>query len=215
MKIFFKYLFRLLLLVLAILLLYFIAALVLSYVPADIEEVAGEKNQTFFIQSNGSHLDIVLPVEEIDSAYLTQLEIPENTKYVSFGWGNKEFYFNVPEWKDLSLGLAFRAAFLQLEAAERVAFMTRTHENWTAVKVAPSQMKKLNDFIFSSFVLHDKNPVKCVCPIDCQNVNFYDAKGNYSCINTCNVWVNDALKASDVPTSVWSPFYFGVLHHLE
>jgi uncharacterized protein (TIGR02117 family) len=215
MKTFFKYLFRLLLFVLGIIALYFIAALVLSYFPADVEEIPDEKSQIFYIQSNGSHLDIVLPVEEIDSAFRTQLQIPENTKYISFGWGNKEFYFNVPEWKDLSVGLAFRAAFMQLESAERVAYITRTHENWTTVKVAPAQIKKLNDFIFSSFIIHEKKLVKCVCPLDYQNVSFYDAKGNYSCINTCNVWVNDAMKAANVTTSVWSPFYFGVLYHLE
>ncbi len=215
MKTFFKYLFRAALVVFGTIVLYFIVAIVLSYVPADVDEVTEEKNQNLFIQSNGTHLDIVLPIEEIGSSFRNKLQIPENTKYVSFGWGNKEFYFNVPEWKDLSFGLAFRAAFMRLESAQRVAYMTRTQEKWTAVKVAPSQIKKLNDFIENSFIKHEKNLVKCACPIDYQNVNFYNAKGNYSCINTCNIWVNDALKAADVPTSVWSPFHFGVMHHLQ
>lgn len=215
MKVFLKYLLRAVLIVLGCIALYFITAIVLSYIPADVEETAEEKNQTFYIQSNGTHLDIVLPVEAIDSALRNKLEIPENAKYISFGWGNKEFYFNVPEWKDLSVGLAFRAVFMQLEAAQRVECLSRTHENWTNVKVASSQMKKLNNFIFSSFSTKEKKLVKCACPIEYQNVNFYDAKGNYSCINTCNVWVNDAMKASGVATSVWSPFHFGVLHHLE
>ncbi|MCX6182972.1 MAG: DUF2459 domain-containing protein [Bacteroidetes bacterium] len=215
MKTFFKYLLRCTLVVLSLIALYFVVAFILSYIPADVEEVLDEKNQTFYIQSNGTHLDIVLPAEAIDTSFLNKLQVPKSTKYLAFGWGNKEFYFNVPEWKDLSVGLAFRAAFMQLEAAQRVAYITRSRENWTEVKVSSSQMKKLNDFIFSSFVLKEKQLVKCDCPLEYQNVNFYDAKGNYSCINTCNVWVNDAMKASGVETSVWSPFHFGVLHHLE
>jgi len=38
--------------------------------------------------------------------------------------------------------------------------------------------------------------------------------GSFSLFNTCNVWVNKALKVTGIETSVWSPFDFGVLHHL-
>lgn len=215
MKIFLKYFFRIVFGLLGIIVLYFMVAIVLSYIPSDMEAVAGEKNQTFYLQSNGTHLDIVLPVPAIDSVLLRKLQIPENTKYVSFGWGNKEFYFNVPEWKDLSIGLAFRAVFMQLEAAQHVRYLKRKKEDWTIVYVAPSQLKQLNDFIQNSFVEKENSFVQCKCSGYSDNDCFYDAKGNYSCINTCNVWVNDALKEASVNTSVWSPFHFGVLHHLE
>ncbi|MDH5604732.1 MAG: DUF2459 domain-containing protein, partial [Cyclobacteriaceae bacterium] len=47
------------------------------------------------------------------------------------------------------------------------------------------------------------------------NDRFYDSRGYYTLFNTCNTWVNEALKHAEVITSVWSPFDFGVLYHLR
>ena len=44
--------------------------------------------------------------------------------------------------------------------------------------------------------------------------SFFEAKGSFSFYRTCNIWVNKALKVIGVKTSIWSPFDFGVLHHL-
>lgn len=175
---------------------------------------AEEKNKEIYIQSNGTHLDIVVPIEQLDSTFAQQLNLPSNTKYVCFGWGNKEFFFNVPEWKDLTFGLACRALFFRLESAMHVISYTEKKENWLTVKVATSQQSKLNAFIQNSFVQKEKNLLLCK-KNQIGNNCFYDAEGRYSCVNTCNVWVNDALKEANVETSVWSPFHWGVLHHLE
>ena len=143
-----------------------------------------------------------------------QLNLPQNTKYVCFGWGNKEFFFNVPEWKDLTFGLAFRALFFRLESAMHVISYREKKESWLMVKVANSQQNRLNAFIQNSFVQKENNLLLCKKNQNGNNC-FYDAEGRYSCVNTCNVWVNEALKEANVKTSIWSPFHWGVLHHLE
>jgi len=213
---FFQYLFRVILLLFAVVTLYFVLAIVLSYIPASAENTTVSEGitQIVYIQSEDAHLDIVLPIALVDTALKAKLNVPDFTKYIAFGWGNKEFYFNVPQWKDLSVGLAFRALFMQLEAAQHVVYSACSQENWTAVQVHPLQLKALNNFIANSFVLEDGKLKPCLCPGYCKNDCFYDAKGKYSCINTCNVWVNDAMKASSIPTAKWSPFHFGVLQHL-
>ncbi|MFM7023057.1 MAG: DUF2459 domain-containing protein [Flavobacteriales bacterium] len=215
MRTFLKYLLRAFLAVLGVIALYFIVAFILMLIPSSGEETADEKNHTFYVQSNGTHLDIVLPTEAIDSDFREQLHLPGNAKFVSFGWGNKEFYFNVPEWKDLTFGLAFRALFFRLESAMHVNYYKFEKEKWKKIVVAENQMAKLNKFIRSSFVQKDKKIIPCLCPGHSDTDCFYDAQGRYSCVNTCNVWVGDALKAASVKTSVWSPLHWGVLHHLE
>lgn len=193
--------------------LYFLIAFILMAIPASSDEVAEEKNLEFFVQSNGTHLDIILPLEHMESAFRDSLHLPEGTKYVALGWGNKEFYFNVPEWKDLTAGLAFRAMFFRLEAAMHVSAYSLTKENWTRVAVAKSQIAALCSFVEASFVKSKKSFLLCKEPVS--NDWFYDAHGKYSCINTCNTWVNDALKAASVKTALWSPLHWGVLYHLD
>ena len=44
---------------------------------------------------------------------------------------------------------------------------------------------------------------------------FYAANGHFSLVKSCNVWVGEGLQAADLPTGIWTPFAFLVLHHLE
>jgi len=48
-------------------------------------------------------------LEELNYEFLKKLEIMPRTKYVSFGWGDKEFYINTLEWKDITFKIAFEA----------------------------------------------------------------------------------------------------------
>ena len=43
---------------------------------------------------------------------------------------------------------------------------------------------------------------------------FFPAQGRFSLLKTCNVWVGQGLKASGLPTGLWTPFSFQVLSHL-
>ena len=207
------YLWRTVLFLLATILLYLIIAITLSIIPASSQEITEEKKNEIYIQSNGAHLDIVVPVSQIDSSLISQLNLPSNTQYVCFGWGNKEFFFNVPEWKDLSVGLAFRAAFFRLESAMHVIAYSEKKADWITINIAQQQQNKLNKFIENSFTKKEKSVVLCK-KNNAANNCFYDAKGKYSCIKTCNVWVNDAFKEANIKTSIWSPFHWGILYHL-
>jgi len=211
---FFKYVVRFALLTFAVIVFYFLCAFILSVIPSSRNEILAAKNNAFYLQSDGTHLEIVVPVSSLDSAFKQELQVPVLVKFVSFGWGNKEFYFNVPEWKDLTFGLAFRAVFFRLQSAMHVRFYSFEKESWKKIAIAEIQLKNLNYFIENSFSKKENALLLCK-KNELGNNCFYDAKGKYSFINTCNVWVNDALKQANIPTSVWSPFHWGVLYHLE
>jgi len=44
------------------------------------------------------------------------------------------------------------------------------------------------------------------------NEDFYEAKGSYSPIKTCNTWVNNGLKQSGIKASYWTLLDYGLLH---
>ena len=46
------------------------------------------------------------------------------------------------------------------------------------------------------------------------NDRFYEAKGSYNFVQTCNFWVNKGLKKMSIRTAIWSPFDWGIFWHL-
>lgn len=211
----FKLLKRILLFLFSLIAIYFLSALILSLVKT---HPPGQEcfNQTeIFITSNGIHIDIVLPVEEIEPGFLETLEIRADTKYVAFGWGDKNFYINTPEWKDLTFNTAFKALFLKSETAMHVTNYSGKYESWKMIKICKIQKDILNRYISDSFQKTDNGElIKIDAPGYYGTDFFFEAKGSFSLFKTCNIWVNRALKEIGIETSVWSPFDWGILHHL-
>lgn len=200
---------------LGIVFLYFLFALVFSYLPAHPPEIKSVKNKTVYITSNGVHLDIILPVNDVDTILSKQLKLSSGVKFVSFGWGDKLFYINTPEWSDLTFRVAFTALFLKSESAMHVTPYNTKFNSWRRVEICQNQLKVVNDYILESF---EKNGQGEIVQIEAEGYGyddyFYEATGNFTLFRTCNVWVNIALKRMGIRTSVWSPFDFGVLYHL-
>jgi uncharacterized protein (TIGR02117 family) len=194
---------------------YFFSALVLSVFPTFPSKSDCQPNHQVFVSTNGVHLDIIIPVKELHSEFERQLSLPPGTEFVSFGWGDKEFYINTPEWSDLTFPIAFQALFLKSETSVHVTLYKTAYSHWRKLDLCTSQLETLNRYIFQTFSKDEKNNlVKFQIPGYGPNDYFYAAKGSFSIFRTCNVWVSRALKSIHVKTSVWSPFDFGVLYHL-
>lgn len=168
-----------------------------------------------FITSNGVHLDIIVPVEDLYPQLVTQLNFKKGTKYISFGWGDKDFYINTPEWSDLKFSVAFKALFLKSQTALHVTGYPQSYGSWRSVTICDEQLEILNNYISKSFIKDEKGSINGFKVKGYGiNDNFYDARGSFSVFKTCNIWTNTALKETGIKTSVWSPFDFGVLYHL-
>src|SRR3954462_1189460 len=100
-------------------LVYFLAALLLGAVPANLAfDQAGEEGVTIFVMSNGVHTWIVMPKLNADMdwrpyALPGHLRDPRwgNADHVAIGYGNRDFYLNTPTWGDLTVRRAFAAFF--------------------------------------------------------------------------------------------------------
>lgn len=215
LKIIIKYSLRTVLGLLSFVLLYFILAFLLSIIPKNAELVDCAKKETVYLISNGIHLDIILNRNQIDTAFLKALKIPETVKYVAFGWGDKGFYLQTKTWNDLKMSTLVNALFLKSESAMHVTSYDYKSENFVPLSLCPTQIEVLKTHIETSFLKTNTGKIIKVGEGYGKNDNFYNAKGSYNAIKTCNEWVNIGLKKANVKTSVWSPFDKGIFYHVR
>lgn len=210
-----KALARLFTLLLAAIVLYLLSALLLSLLRTRPEPVHCEEKETVFVSTNGVHLYLVFPVELLPAPLRSELPLAPGVRYVSFGWGDREFYRTTPAWSDLRAGVALRALLLPTPAAMHVAGYRTPMSGWSSVALCPSQLEAMQAFLEGSF----RRETGALIPVEAAGYSdrdhFFAATGRYTCFNTSNVWVNRALKRAQVPTAVWSPFERGVMWQLE
>lgn len=212
---FLSFLKRAIIFMICIIIGYFITAVLLSVLKTNPKKIICPAENEIFISTNGVHLDIIIPVQNVDYELLKKLEIQPQTEYIGFGWGDKQFYINTPEWKDLTFKIAFNALFLKSETAMHVTCYRNSYAEWRKIMLCSSQLYTLKNYIEKSFQKNENGTLQKIDVSGYYETDaFYEAKGSFSLFKTCNVWVNKALKVTCVKTSVWSPFDFGILYHL-
>lgn len=195
---------------------YLILGIILSYIPTHPEKINCENTKEIYVSTNGVHLDIVIPAEYLGNSFKEELSISTSVKYLSFGWGDKGFYLETPTWDKLKFSVAVKALFLKSETAMHVTEYKHALKKWNNVELCEQQYEKLIHYILNSFKRNNTGTLVEMADAGyTEHDRFYEAVGNYYFLNTCNDWVNKALKISEVKTSVWSPFDFGVLHHVK
>ena len=209
-----------LLALLTITILYLAVAIACSAIPVNTTQPeAGDI--TIYLRSNGMHTDFIFPIENevFDWKDYTR---PEHTlskrsdfKYVSFGWGDLEFYEHTPEWSDVRFPVAFQAVFLRKQSALHVEFLPALNfeRPIIPVEITKEQYRELSDFVRQSF---QKDLSGNVTPVKELHYNlndvFYLANRSLNLFYTCNTWVNDGLKKSGLRASLWTPFDEGIFY---
>lgn len=210
--------------ILEFILAFFFAYLVLviygGVIP--VGQLRNEGDVIIYVQSNGVHTDVCLPVDTKWYNWLDFIPIhdyPSDAQcdYVVIGWGDKGFFLDTPTWEELKLSTALNAAFLPSDAAMHVAYCEQPEENAShrAVYLTAKEYKGLVEYVQNSFVLQgqavDILPNPGYTPYD----RFYEGGSSYHLFNTCNSWTNGALKAANVKTGIFALFPGGVMEHLE
>lgn len=205
--------------------IYWLSERVLSRMSAHRETSALPKEITVYIMSNGVHTDLVFPVKnnQIDWADLFPLSNNKGKdttySYLGIGWGDKGFYLNTPEWKDLKVSTALVAATGIGETALHVTYHKAVVESELCYKymVDTAQYQALIDFVKSSLE-YDAQDMPIVINTNAQYSDsdaFYEAKGSYSMFYSCNTWTNEALKKANMPAGVWATLDKGILSHYK
>lgn len=220
----FKYTGRFLLGVVAFVVIYVLAAVGLSHITVNSEPVQSN-DVTIYINSNGVHTDIVVPIKNevkdwtADILFAHTKSRDSIMNYVAFGWGDKGFYLDTPEWSDLKVSTAAVAAFHLGTSAMHTRFYNQLKEDAECVKITISKedYTALVSYISESFQYDDDD--KKVIWITGRSYGnydaFYEANRKYSLFYTCNTWANNALKAANQKAALWTPYDKGIFCHYK
>lgn len=201
---------------LGIIIVYLCITILLSYITIHKNSVNINDDKTIYLSTNGVHLSIIFPKENLTESVLSELNIQDNQQYFMFGWGNEDFYLNTPTWNDFKIKYAFGALFLNTPTAIHVTTFNYKHSKWIQVKCNQQELNKLNDYILNTFKV-DSFGKKQFIPqkLYSKNDSFYKANGSYSVAKTCNTWANEAFKQSGLKASYFTLFDFGLLSKYE
>lgn len=204
---------------------YFLCAFTLPKIPIYTQtQPTTEPHIDVYVISNGVHTDVALPSNSIiknwESIFSRSEFLASDSalNYVAFGWGDKGFYLNTPEWSDLKISTAFNATFGLGGTAMHVQYIKepqKLNQNKVQLKLSNTQYQKLVKYIEESFCYMDSCISKINHPGYGKNDLFYEANGKYSLIKTCNVWTNKALKKCGVKTGLWTPFASGLMSSIR
>ncbi len=205
-----------------IVVVYLVAAVILSAIPVNRTSDVKGKIEVYLL-SNGVHTDLVVPYRNHLKDWSAEVKpehfsLPDTTyRYLAFGWGDKAFYLETPNWSDLKVQTAFNAAFGLGPSAVHTTFFRSLIENEDCIKLRLSeeQYLKLVRFIEDTF---DRGKTGETVQINTNGLYgphdaFYKANGRYNLFKTCNTWTNQGLKVSGQKACLWTPFDKGIFWH--
>jgi uncharacterized protein (TIGR02117 family) len=208
----------------AFVLLYMLSAYSFSRIAVN-KEIVNPQEIEIFIKSNGVHTDIVCPVKnEIidwtkDFKFENTKSKDTNAKYLAFGWGDKGFDLETPTWAELKFSVAFKAVFALSTSAIHSTFYKELKEdsNCVSIKISKNEYKSLVNYIRESLILDNNGRAINIKTNALYGTDdsFYEAKGSYSLLHTCNTWANNALKSCNQKAAFWTPFDTGIFYHYQ
>lgn len=197
--------------IVAVIVAYALVGTILSLIPVNGNAEPGGDVVVYLIRSD-VHTDIVVPTrtERIDWSTVVP---PGDTsdkvarEFLAFGWGSQDFYLNVPEWSDLTPGIAIKA----ISGTGGTALHT-TYKNEPTVgakcrrlSLSSAQYDALVQYILAS---GKRSELGAFMRIDHKGYNqsdaFYEGTGRYSPVFTCNTWANSALKVCGQKGCLWT-----------
>lgn len=204
----------------------FLTLLTIGYFTPVKSLYSTQKNCSFTIcvSNDGMHTNIWLPVKNqaVDWGKYLSLEHLErdavgNYKYLSFGWGDRAFYIQTPTLADLKLSTTFKALFLPTPSTILVQGRQSIPNNIKikCVQISKNEYLKLTQFIKNTFKLDPQGKQIRIADGHSPNSGFYEAKGSYSILRTCNNWTAEALKTANVDTPLWAGLSSAIVLHLR
>jgi uncharacterized protein (TIGR02117 family) len=220
-----KIVLRSLLLIAALPVAWIAAALLLGIVPANLGWSPPERGVTVFVRTNGVHTWIVMPklhgtVDWRPFAPGEHLRDPRygRSDHVAIGYGNRNFYLETPTWADLTVANAFHAAFGNGSTLLHVEHIHEPRpEEWQRpLTLTEEEYRRLAAYVAARFQRDARGrPIPVLGRGYGDWDMFYEAKGGYSFVLTCNEWTGRALRQAGVRTGLWTPLSQSIMWRLD
>ena len=197
---------------------YFVAALVGSLVPANSTWQEPKDGIPIFVETNGVHVSLVLPMS-VGGEDLSDLIRPEHLTdrdlygtHVMIGWGHKAVYRNTRTWGDVRSGDIVSAIIGSDDTTLHIYHLVNPGPSSIrkSFRVTEMQYRTIVAEVRAGFKLNRGRST--AYPAYGPNNLFYDSAGRYSAINTCNEWTGRVLRNAGVKVGAWTPMPGGVMH---
>lgn len=212
---------RLVLVPLALVLVYLLAALIGAVVPANHHWRPPTNGVLLFVRSNGVHTSLVVPAHAAGVDWRGRISHIHphrpigSDDHIAFAWGQREFYLHTPEWSDLRAGVAVRALLGLGGSLMHVEHIRAPdpHQWQRPLLLTPTQYRRLSHFIDASFAYPaGETPIiKGYGPAD----GFVPARGRYHMFHTSNGWTGAALRHAGVRMGIWTPFAQSIMWRFD
>ncbi|MEX1003562.1 MAG: TIGR02117 family protein [Crocinitomicaceae bacterium] len=207
--------------IVSLLVIYVMIVLVGALIPHQGDGQFGKLTR-IYVQSNGVHTDIWMPIAtqlvDWETLFKTKEQPGSEQKYISFGWGDRAFYIETPRWSDLTLPIAFEAAFLRTPCAMHIDYSRAApeeNEQCAGVYLSEESYESLAAYIRESFKTKAGEAILIPGASYYGHDRFYEAKGSYHLFNSCNNWINEGLKVAGLRTAVFAVSPKTVLAYLK
>lgn len=166
-----------------------------------------------YVETNGIHVSIILPLDQDEGILSNKLRASHmknpqyHSQYAMIGWGHKGVYQNAQNWNDLTIKDAASAVFGTGDALLHIYYRDNPKPNEYRKKISISniQYRHIMRNIAQYFRYNDDGKLLVYEGYGPNNI-FYAANGQYSALNTCNVWVGRILREAGITIGYWTPF---------
>lgn len=171
------------------------------------------QDQRIGLLVGGIHTDILLPLTDetrADFAFAAGAGVPvldPAAEWLIVGWGSKAFYTATGTYADMRADTVWTAATGD-EAVIRLDVGGRIEDfgNILLLPVNADQMQALRQAILAEFTATQALAEPGFSWSDA----FFPARGHFSILNSCNVWMARMMQAGDIPYGIWTPAPFAV-----
>ncbi|GAB3202277.1 TIGR02117 family protein [Pontibacter aydingkolensis] len=206
--------------------LFFATGFILSSFPLNRSFAQATESDSIeiFVTSNGVHTDIIVPVVTPYIDWRTKIPLSDFERvdssyaYLGFGWGDRRFYMETPEWSDLKPGVVLSSALWPTRTAMHVEYIRnklKPNKHQRPILVSPEQYQSLINYIDESFQKQNGSYRHISDSGYSHNDTFYEANGKFYLFKNCNNWVNQGLRKMGVKTAIWAPFPYAIMRHLR
>ena len=206
-----------------IILSFFTLCVLLALIPVEKEITKDPKTVTIYFMQSGVHTDFIVPVHNNVQRWDDLFPYENNKVYdttfhwIGIGMGDKRFFLTTPTFDDLTFETAFKGAFGLSGAALHAYYHYEipTDRPVIKLKITEKQYKRLCTHIKNTIKWRNNKPILLTSKVKGTTFDYdryYDAKGAYSVVNTCNSWVNKGLKAAGQRGCYWTAFAGGIFY---
>jgi uncharacterized protein (TIGR02117 family) len=147
-----------------------------------------------YIVGQGWHVEIGIPVEQLDENMSFYREIFPAARVIMFGYGKKTFFIApVESVNEYLLGPFPGSAAIQVVGLSVAPTKAYPAENTVTLLLPPHGGQLLSAYIWKDLVKDESGKPQKVAYSSHPSGVFYAAQSEYNLFHTCNTWIADAL----------------------